>query len=83
MSDGLGQLVVCSNISANQELGLQVCAATRGFYMGAGELNSGLHGCAAGTLPTEQAPHEFVMAFDIVVARNSHHQSEQISMTVF
>lgn len=43
------------------------------FYVDAGELNSGLHGCAADTLPTKQLSCPLVGSlrffFDIVLAR--------------
>lgn len=56
------------------------------FYVGAGELNSGLHGCAADTLPTKQLSRPLVGSLRFFLTLwwpgNSHHQSGQIGMTV-
>lgn len=58
---------------ATQELDHRCVLQDMAFYMAAGDLNSGLHGCAADTLPTKQLsspPCGFVkIFFDIVVAR--------------
>lgn len=38
-------------------LGLRMCTIIPGFYMGAGDLNSGPYACAAGTSSTEPFPN--------------------------
>lgn len=45
-----------SPASASPALGLQICAAVPGFYMGAGALNSDPCDCTASALPTERCP---------------------------
>lgn len=43
-------------ICSSSLLGLQICTAVPGFHKGPGDLNSGLHSCAASTLPMEPCP---------------------------
>lgn len=71
---------------AIQELDHRHVLRHMAFYMGAGDLNSGLHGCAADTLPTKQLsspPCGFVKIFlTLWWPGSSHSQSGQIGTTV-